>query len=150
MIPALGPDAPATPTVSLQLRKILIVDEALPVRRKLLETLHRAGIPIAQIHQATGADAALETFVREHPTLVMAELVGDDPQQGLDMVLEMLQIDPQARIVLMTAEDARSPMVRAAVKAGVFAVVEKPLRHEKIRAVMAEIESEEGGIERFR
>jgi DNA-binding NtrC family response regulator len=150
MIPGLARDGAITAAVSLKLRRVLIVDEALPVRRKLLEILHRAGLAGAQVQTVETPESAMEAFVREHPPLVFTELVGKDSDQGLAMVLEMLQVDPHAKIVLVTAENPESTVVRQAVRAGVFAVIRKPLRHDKIRQVLSEIESEEGGIERFR
>lgn len=150
MIPALGQNPLVPATVSLRLRTVLLVDEALPIRRKLVDILHRAGIAPTATETATGPAEAMEVFARTRPSLVFAELVGEDVDEGLGMVLEMLRIDPQAKIVLLTAEDPGSPVVRQAVRAGVYAVVRKPLRHDAIRQVLTEIEAEEGGIERFR
>lgn len=149
VIPGFERGAAPTEMVTLRLRRVLIVDEALPIRRKLLDILHRAGVAAAEITQCDNAEDAMEQFARVHPTLVFCELVGD-AQGGLEMILEMLQLDPQAKIVLVTAEDPNAAIVRQAIRAGVFGVVRKPLRHESIRQVLTEIESEEGGIERFR
>jgi DNA-binding NtrC family response regulator len=148
MIPGMERDG-RVETHSLSLRKVLIVDEALPVRRKLIEILHRAGVGTHEVYTAETAEKALETFVAEHPPLVFCEFVGE-ASCGLEMILEMLTLAPQTKLVLVTAEDPHSTLVRQAIRAGVFSVVRKPLRHETIRAVMAEIEAEEGGIERFR
>lgn len=148
MIP--GASTPEPLRVRVDTRRFLIVDEALPVRRKLQEILHRTGVAASEMRVAEGAEAAMELFVMEHPDVVFTELLGDDAQAGLEMVLEMLRIDPQVRVVLVTAEPVDSVLVRSAVRAGVFAVVPKPLRHEKLRQVISEIEAEEGGIERFR
>lgn len=148
MIP--GATEPQTLRVSVDLRRVLVCDEALPIRRKLQEILHRAGIAGTEMRIADNAEKAMEIFALDHPDVVFTELVGEDAQAGLAMVLEMLSLDPQVRIVLVTAEAEDSAVVRAAVRAGVFAVVPKPLRHEKVRHVLADIDSEEGGIERFR
>lgn len=148
MIP--GASTPEPLRVRVDSRRFLIVDEALPVRRKLQEILYRTGVAAAEMRVAENAENAMELFVMEHPDVVFTELLGDASQEGIEMVLEMLRIDPQVRIVLVTAESLDAPIVRMAVRAGVFAVVPKPLRHEKVRQVMSEIESEEGGIERFR
>ena len=151
MIPGLGDVRSTAPQAELtvRIRHVLVVDEALPVRRKLLEILHRAGLSTSEVRMAESADKAMEVFALEHPTLVFCELVGA-PERGLEMILEMLQVDPQAKIVLVTAEDVDGPFVRQAIRAGAFGVVRKPLRHEAIRQVLAEIEAEEGGIERYR
>lgn len=136
--------------LNVEMRRVLVVDEALPIRRKLEEILGRAGLGSGQVRCATGAEEALEIFALEHPDLVFAELVGSDPAHGLDMVLEMLTVDPHAKIVLVTAEPADSILVRQAVRKGVFAVIPKPVRNDKIRQVLADIENEDGAIERFR
>lgn len=148
MIPGLN-EAKAETTLALRLRHVLVVDDALPIRRKLLDILHRTGMGATEVAMAQSADEAMELFAKLHPTLVFCELVGDSTR-GLEMVLEMLSLDPQVKVVLVTAEDPSSPAVRQAIRAGAFGVVRKPLRHETIRAVLAEIESEEGGIERYR
>lgn len=150
MIPRLGHEPVVPATVSLRLRTVLVVDEALPIRRKLLDILHRAGVGADEVATATDSAGALARFAHAPPSLVFTELVGADAGEGLGMVLEMLRLDPEARIVLVTAEDPESAIVRQAVRAGVFAVVRKPLRPESIRQVLVEIEAEEGGIERFR
>lgn len=149
MIPGFDVAPVRAETVTLRLRSVLVVDEAVPVRRKLLDILHRAGVSAHEVSMATSAEEAMEAFAQRHPTLVFCELVGD-PSHGLQMVLEMLALDPQAKVVLVTAEDPNGIVVRQAIRAGVFGVVQKPLRHEAIRQVLSEIESEEGGIQRFR
>lgn len=150
MIPAFGPQGVAQEEKGRRHGAVLVLDESLPVRLKMVEILRKLGTADANIVQATTAEEALAAFREARPALVFAELVGVHPEDGLDVLHEMLEIDPAARIVLVTSEPRDSPEVRAAIRAGVFAYVEKPLRHEKIRAILADLEAEEGGIERFR
>ena len=131
-------------------RSILIVDEALPVVRAVLDALLKMGVSREDVRIAMGAHEALESFRQHLPDVVFAELVGTRPEDGLEVLHEMLEASPDLKVVLVTAEARDSPEVRAAIRAGVFAFIEKPLRHDKIRAVMQDLESEEGGIERFR
>jgi two-component system, chemotaxis family, chemotaxis protein CheY len=142
-------DEEHAPTVSIQLRQVLIADEAVPVRRKLLECLHRAGFPIQAVSMASDREEALEAFVLKHPRLVFCELLGND-EDGLAFILELLSIDPQAKVVLVTAHDPQAEPVKRALRAGVYGIVQKPLRHHTVRQLLAEIEADEGGIERFR
>lgn len=149
MIPALGgkevpQEAEASP------ERVLIMDEALPVRNALAEILQKLGVAEHDVELTSTAEEALAAFRRETPHVVFAELIGIHPEDGLEVIHEMLDRAPRAKIVLVTAEPRDSAEVRAAVRAGVFAVVEKPLRHEKIRQVMQELMAEEGGIERLR
>ena len=131
-------------------RRVLVVDEALPVVRAIVEALLKTGISREDVRVAMGAQDALESFHKDPPDVVFAELVGARPEDGLEIIHEMLESFPEVKIVLVTAEARDSAEVRAAIRAGVFAFIEKPLRHDKIRAVMQDLESEEGGIERFR
>lgn len=137
------------PSVAHRAPRILVVDESLPIRRKIIETLHRAGVAARHITLATNSESALEAFAKLHPTLVLCELVGA-PEEGFQMIDEMLALDPLAKIVLVTAEDPASVIVRKAVRRGVFAVVQKPLRDEKIRQVLLDIEHEESAVVRIR
>lgn len=150
MIPALGHAASEHEGKGRQQGVVLVLDESLPVRLKMVEILHKLGTPDPNIVQATTAEEALAAFRQHRPMLVFAELIGVHPEDGLDILHEMLEVEPTARIVLVTSEPRESAEVRAAIRAGVFAYVEKPLRHEKIRAIIADLEAEEGGIERFR
>ena len=134
----------------MKLSKILLVDDALPIRRKMLEILHRTGAHASDVFAAPSSAEALELFVREHPAIVLAELVGADPEEGLAMIREMLTLDPHVRIVLVTAEDPAGPLVRRAVRMGVFDVLQKPVRTDAIRRALDEVEAEDGGMQRFR
>ena len=149
MIPALGGAAPGEPEVA-QSTHVLVVDEALPVRRTLVDILLKLGVASGDIHEATSADEALAAFRKDTPHVVFAELVGVHPEDGLEVIHEMLERAPTAKVVLVTAEPRDSPEVRAAIRAGVFALIEKPLRHDKIRQVLQDLAAEEGGIERLR
>lgn len=155
MIPTLGgtgtgqspPSRGPAPRAACQ---VLVLDESIPVQRALLDSLAKLGIPRDEVVVATTPEEALAAFRAQPPRIVFAELIGTRPEDGLEIVLEMLDRSPDSKVVLVTAEARDSAEVRAAVRAGVFAVVEKPLRSEKIRQVLQDLETEEGGIERYR
>lgn len=151
MIPAVGPQASADPDAPLLgVPRVLIVDEATPVVRALRDILGRLGVAPEDIVHASTPGEALAWFQGEPPRVVFAELIGVHNEDGLEVVLEMLERAPHARVVLVTAEGRDCPEVRAALRAGIFAHLEKPLRVEKVRHVMQELDAEEGNIERFR
>jgi len=155
VIPAFGgrrPEDAQAPAASAHAVSavILVLDEALAVRRAMEEILVKLGVAHRDLRLVETPEDALEIFRKERPRLTFTEFIGTHPDEGLDMIHAMLDVDPQAKIVLLTAEPKDAPEVRAAIRAGAFAHVEKPLRHEKIRAILLEIEAEEGGIERYR
>lgn len=150
MIPSLGArDVDARPGRQRS-RRVLVLDEALPVQRALVEALAKVGVPREDVTVAATAEEALAAFRNDPPDVVFAELVGTRPEDGLEVVHEMLDLSPETKVVLATAEPREGAEVRAAVRAGVFAVIEKPLRSDKVRQVLQEMETEEGGIERYR
>lgn len=151
MIPALGPSSLGSEARSpLDHGTVLVVDESLPVRAKLVEVLEKLGTAGGKILQATTPEEALAAFRAHRPQVVFAELIGVHPEDGLEVIHAMLDIDPATRVVLVSAEPRESAEVRAAVRAGVFAVIEQPLRAEKVRHVLQELEGEESAIERLR
>lgn len=150
MIPGLGKRHEDPPSGGHRHGRVLILDEALPIRNSLAEILRKLGVPDAGVIHATNPAEALAAFLPTPPEVVFAEFVGIHAEDGLEVIHEILDRFPRVRIVLLTAEPRESPEVRAAIRAGVFAYVEKPIRHEKIRAVLQDLEAEEGGIERLR
>lgn len=152
MIPAVGPTAESANAHGplLGVPRVLVVDEATPVIRALQEVLHRLGIPREDIVAASTAADALAWFKGEAPRIVFAEFIGVHNEDGLEVIHEMLERAPEAKIVLLTSEGRDSPEVRAALRAGIFAHIEKPIRQDKIRQVLQDLQSEEGGIERMR
>lgn len=150
MIPAMGRELAPQVEADVSHGLVLIVDESLPVRLALVEILQKMGTPGGHILQATTPEEALRTFREKRPHVIITEFIGVHPEDGLEVIHEMLEADPHARVVLLTSEPREGPEVRAALRAGVFAFLEKPIRHEKIRAILQELEAEEGGIERFR
>jgi len=153
MIPAMGRESESQAgevVAPLGHGTVLVIDESLPIRTKLVEVLEKLGTAGGKILQATTPDEALAAFRAHRPALVFTELIGIHAEDGLEVIHEMLEVDPRARVVLVSAEPRESAEVRAAIRAGVFAFIEKPIRYEKIRAVLADLEAEEGGIERLR
>lgn len=152
MIPAIGggqADAMLDEPL-LGVPRVLIVDEAVPIVRALREILHRLGVAREDVVHASTPAEALAWFKGESPHVVFAELIGTHNEDGLEVVLEMLERAPDAKVILLTAEGRDCPEVRAALRAGIFAHLEKPLRMDKVRAVMQDVAAEEGNIERYK
>ncbi len=154
MIPSLGKNRDA-PTPEERPRppstgRIRVADVAEPVRRTLLDILRKLGTPESDVIVATSPEETLALFKKHNPSLVFLELLGVQPEDGLEVIHEILDTGPEVRVVLVTAEPDDAPEVRAAIRAGVFAVIHKPLRHEKIRQVISDLETELGGVERLR
>lgn len=144
-----APDEAWPEPIHPALGRAALVFEASPAARKaLLDSLRKLGIPPEETAIATTLDEAFHAFTAEAPRLVFMEL--PDTAGGIEALEEMLSRRPEARIVLVTGESRDSPGIRRAVRAGVFAVVDKPLRSERLRQVLSELEAEESSIERLK
>lgn len=146
MIPAIGSGVP----MGSSGQGYLVLEEAEPVRNQLRDILAKLGVAMEDVAFVGTGEEALARFAQAPPHVVFMELIGVHPEEGLEIVHEMLSRAPETRIVLVTAEARESAEVRAAVRAGAFAVIEKPLRADKVRAVMQELNAEESAIERLR
>lgn len=129
--------------------RVLVIEESSAVRKRLVEILSLCAGGV-EIHAASTSRAGWELFQRARPTLVLMELVGEDPNEGLSLLRAMMEADDDLRIILVTSEDVHGPLVRKAIRYGTFSVVAKPLRHERIRQVLAEIDNETGLVARLR
>lgn len=109
--------------------KILIVDDSALSRRTLRRILESAG------YEAVEADdgmTALEVYFLEKPELVLLDLVMKG-MYGLDVLLKLREMDPQARVVVASA-DIQSSTRQMADDAGALGYVHKPFVAEQVVA----------------
>lgn len=113
-------------------RNYLVVDEALTVTRRTRTFLEQIGVPRDRILEACSADEAMDIFRRNNPEVVLLSLTLPD-RSGHVVAEEMWNHDPGARIVLVTAAGRGDERVREALRSGVHAVLQKPIRESDIR-----------------
>ena len=117
--------------------KIMVVDDSAYARRVHRGILERAGHAV--IEAATGT-SAIESFAVEHPELVVLDLSMEDIG-GLDVLRTLRELDPQARVVVVSADVQRS--TEQAVKTGgANRFVGKPASPEKLMAVINDVLTE--------
>lgn len=115
--------------------KILLVEDAVSVRTQLKALLARERIDEDRILEAPSGNDGLKLFREEDPDVVFLDVMLPD-KPGWDVGPEMLELDPEANIVLLTALEPEDPQVRELVASGVVEVLEKPVREEEIRDVL--------------
>lgn len=120
----------------------MIVDEALSVRLRLMQMLEQMGFHRSRLTEASSVADVLGALDRGKPRLIFTEFLGIHPIDGLDLIHEILERAPLTNVVLVTSEPKDSPDVREAVRKGVFAVIEKPLRPEDLRRVMDAVDED--------
>jgi two-component system chemotaxis response regulator CheY len=107
--------------------KVLIVDDSGLARRSTRRALESAGY---QVVEAEDGLSALERYFVEKPAVVLLDLVMRG-MYGLDVLEKLRQMDPSARVVVITADIQNSSrdLVSAAGAAGFLT---KPARAEDI------------------
>ncbi|HWH07721.1 MAG TPA: response regulator [Candidatus Thermoplasmatota archaeon] len=125
---------------------VLVLDESDAVRAKLGDVLAERGLP--SVAGASPREAEILLGAQE-PRLVFLEFLGETAA-GFDLLDRALARHPRAPFVLVTAEPPESPLVRRAVRMGVFAVLHKPLRRDDVRRVLDEAEAERADLVRLR
>lgn len=131
--------------------RALVLEESASVQHTLLTILRRLGYRDDDVALATTHEEALAWFAdaAAAPEIVFAEFLGVHAEDGLDTIHEMLDRAPGLHLVLVTAEPPDAPEVRAALRAGAFAYVEKPVRQEKIRKAIDDAKDSAADIQRI-
>jgi two-component system chemotaxis response regulator CheY len=111
--------------------KVLVVDDSALARRRMREILEGVG------HEVVEADegmAAIERYFLEKPDLVLLDLVMKG-MYGLDVLAKIREIDPTARVIVISA-DVQTSSKEMAVSGGAGKFITKPPdRDELLRAV---------------
>ena len=112
-------------------QKILVVDDSALSRRTLRRILESAG------YEAVEADdgmSALEMYFLEKPGLVLLDLVMKG-MYGLDVLAKLREMDPDARVVVASA-DIQSSTRKMADDAGALGFIHKPFVREQVIAAI--------------
>ncbi len=84
--------------------RIIVVDDSGYTRRVHRRILEGAGHQVAEA--ATGS-AGLEAYFLDRPDLVVLDLAMED-MSGLDVLARLRELDPDARVVVVSADVQRS------------------------------------------
>ena len=102
--------------------RILVVDDSGLARRRARGILEAGGY---EVIEAEDGMAALERYFIEKPDLVMLDLVMKG-MYGLDVLSRLLQMDPAARVVVVSA-DVQTSSHQMAAEGGAAGFLIKPL-----------------------
>jgi len=102
--------------------KILVIDDSGLARKNLRRMLQAAG---HEVVEAQDGMAALELYFAEKPDVVLLDLVMSG-MYGLDVLKKLRELDPQARVVVVSA-DIQTPSRDLAREYGASAFLSKPV-----------------------
>jgi two-component system chemotaxis response regulator CheY len=111
--------------------KVLIVDDSALTRRSLRQILETAGYEVLEAEN--GLDA-LERYFLDKPDVVLLDLVMRG-MYGLDVLQKIRELDPSARIVVVSA-DIQTSSQDLAGEAGAAAFINKPFDKSDILSAL--------------
>ena len=111
--------------------KVLIVDDSALTRRSLRQILEAAGYEVMEAEN--GLDA-LERYFLDKPDVVLLDLVMRG-MYGLEVLQKIRELDPQARIVVVSA-DIQTSSQDLAGEAGATAFINKPFDRAEILSAL--------------
>jgi two-component system chemotaxis response regulator CheY len=107
--------------------KVLVVDDSALARRTLRQILEAAE---CEVVEAEDGLSALEQYFLLKPDVVLLDLVMRG-MYGLDVLEKLRQLDPDAKVVVVTA-DVQTSSQELVDRAGAKAFVNKPFDREEI------------------
>lgn len=111
--------------------KVLIVDDSALTRRSLRQILETAGCEVVEAEN--GLDA-LERYFLDKPDVVLLDLVMRG-MYGLEVLQKIRELDPSARIVVVSA-DIQTSSQDLAGEAGAAAFINKPFDKTEILSAL--------------
>lgn len=111
--------------------KILIVDDALFMRKMLSDIINKEGFEICG--EAENGKEAIDKYQQLQPDLVTMDIVMPkiDDIDGIKAVKEIIKINPQAKVVMVSAMGQHSLVVEA-IQAGAKDFVTKPFQPSRV------------------
>ncbi|MGQ9664937.1 MAG: response regulator [bacterium] len=108
--------------------RILVVDDAMFMRRMLTDILEKGGHTVCGV-ASTGKEA-VERYKELKPELVTMDIIMPD-MSGIEAVKEIKKIDPKAKILMVSAMGQQA-LVLEAVQAGAIDYVVKPFQPSRV------------------
>ena len=111
--------------------RVLIVDDALFMRKMLSDILKNEGIEVCG--EAENGKEAVDKYRELKPDLVTMDIVMPKMEEidGVSAVREIMKINPQAKIIMVSAMGQHSLVVEA-IQAGAKDFVTKPFQPSRV------------------
>jgi two-component system chemotaxis response regulator CheY len=115
--------------MALIAKQVLIVDDALIMRRRIWEIAEEAGWHLAG--EAKDGEEAVALYQQLKPDLVTLDIVMPK-MDGVSALKQIIQDDPQARIVMVSAVNQKEKLVEC-IQAGAIDFIVKPFEKAALR-----------------
>jgi two-component system chemotaxis response regulator CheY len=120
--------------------RILVADDASFMRQMIREIIETEGHEV--IAEASDGVEAVEAYKQHQPDLVMMDIVMPR-RSGIDAVKGLVQMDPNACVVMCSALGQES-LVTEALQAGAKDFIVKPFKPELVASTIRKVLEKEG------
>jgi two-component system chemotaxis response regulator CheY len=110
-------------------RRVLIVDDALIMRKRIRQIAEEAGWQIAG--EAKDGIEAVDLYQKEKPDLVTMDIVMPN-LDGVSALRQLMQNDPNARVVMVSAVNQKEKLAQC-IQAGAIDFIVKPFEKASLR-----------------
>ena len=107
--------------------KVLIVDDAQFMRMRCAKLLEKNGFDVVE---AENGRLAVEMYQQTRPDAVLMDITMPE-MDGLTALKEIRQIDPKARVAMLTALGQQGVVIEA-IKAGARDFIVKPFEQDRV------------------
>ncbi len=112
--------------------KVLICDDSILVRKKMTDILKSVGI--TAIFEAVNGIQAVEKYKENNPDITFMDIVMPE-KTGLEALEEIKAFDSGAKVVMASTIGTQSNLA-AAIAAGAFEFLQKPVQDEDIYKIL--------------
>lgn len=114
------------------MKKIMIVDDAMFMRKVIRNNLEKGGY--TQILEAENGEQALELFKEEKPALVLLDITMPG-KSGIQVLTEIIAMEPEAKVIMCSAV-GQEMMITQAIEAGASDFIVKPFDGDEFMKVV--------------
>jgi two-component system chemotaxis response regulator CheY len=119
------------------MRRLLIVDDAMFMRKLIRGVAIEAGWEVAG--EAANGEEATALYAQLRPDLVTMDLVMP-VMGGLEALRQIRTLDPQAKVVVVTALDQKQALMDS-IRDGAIDFIVKPFERERVRNLLSKLSS---------
>ena len=128
---------------------VLIIEDSPAICMLLKNYLEKLGY--TQIHTCTNGATSIKTFkelvsLEKHPIVLLDYMLPD--MDARSILTQMLEVQPNARVVLETATEKDDEGIKELIRLGVYQYLEKPIRFENLKSIFETIEKEQSFFEK--
>ncbi len=117
------------------MKRLLVVDDALFMRKLICGVAAEAGWEV--VGEAGNGAEAVTLYQQLHPDLVTMDLVMP-VMGGLEALRQIRAIDPQAKVVVVTALDQKQALMDS-IRDGAIDFIVKPFERQRVLNLLAKL-----------